>query len=318
MLSSQRGVLMASLIIGLIASRGGSQIAAQEKLEKAVEPMLWEIVGDTPSYLFGTIHITDSRCTTLHPEAQEAFENADMLYIETAPKDQFRQLSAITMADKKLEDVLSEELIERINKQLKDINGALSTDALPAFKVYAWAIVLPSLEAQMKNPTAEILDMKLVSMAQGAGMDIGGLEDPATQLTGMDALSAEEQIAFLVDSLDSMEDDDETEVDPEAELAELYLSGNVDKIEEFFTEEMQAGELEDALIEKIMTAMLYDRNKRIAKKIADAMKESPDTSFFFAAGTAHYVGDKSVQAYLKEMGIEVRRVESKEAVEIDD
>ena len=66
---------------------------------------------------------------------------------------------------------------------------------------------------------------------------------------------------------------------------------------------MQEGELGDELIEKIMAAMLYDRNKRIAKTIADALKESPDTSFFFAAGTAHYVGDKSVQAYLKEMGI---------------
>lgn len=313
---SQYGVLMASLILGLISGRSGAKVAAQDRLESVQAPMLWEIVGETPSYLFGTIHITDDRCTTLHPAAKEAFEKCDWLFVETAPKDQLNQLNAISLPDSKITDVLSDEMIARIDKQLADINVALSHNALPVFKIYAWAIVLPSLEAQLKNPNAEILDLKLVSSAQEAGMKIGGLEDPSTQLTGMDALTKQEQLAFLEDSLRSMEEGDEEGEDPEAELAELYLSGDVDKIESFFTEEMNEGDLDEALIEKIMDAMLHDRNERIAKTIVESMKESPDKSFFFAAGTAHFVGDKSVQRYLKEMGVEVRRVEVGEAAAI--
>lgn len=59
--------------------------------------------------------------------------------------------------------------------------------------------------------------------------------------------------------------------------------------------------------EKIKKALLQDRNKRMAKKIADTLAAHPDEQFFFAAGTAHYIGENSVQQYLEQLGIRATR-----------
>lgn len=304
-------VVATTLFFGLsISSHPNTGKAQDEKLTEVVAPMLWEISKDgSTSYLFGTIHITDKRCTTLHPLAQKAFELSDELYVETAPKDSFKQLNAITLGDdKKVSDVLSEEQIERINKQLADIVPNLDISVLPPLKVYAWPMVLPNIEAQMRDQSVQILDLKLVGMANEAEKNVGGLEEPSTQLSGMDALSHDEQVEFLEDALKSMEEADDEGEDPEAELAELYLAGDTEKMATFFVEEMKSGDLSDALAEKILKAMLYDRNQRMATKIDDLVSANPEKTYFFAAGTAHYLGDEAVQKYLKEKGYEIQRV----------
>ena len=49
------------------------------------ESTLWRIEknGTKPSWLFGTIHMTDPRVTALNPEARKAFDESDRLVIET-------------------------------------------------------------------------------------------------------------------------------------------------------------------------------------------------------------------------------------------
>ena len=314
----QRQIWQGLTLIMVFVVLGQTSLHGQEgdqgpKLEGVVQPLMWELDTDPPSYLFGTIHITDDRCTTLHPVVREAFDRCDTLFLETAPKDALRQLTAITLSDRGTKDVLSAEIIERIDRQLKDMGPGLTHRTQPPYKVYAWGLVLPSMEVQLKNPGVEFLDLKLASLAGQAGKDVEGLEDPKEQLTGMDALSDAEQLQFLESSLKSMEEADESGEKIEAEVAEFYLRGDTEELEEYFKSEMVEDGLDADLAKKIMNALLHERNERMAKKIAETLKDNPDQSFFFAAGAAHFIGDKSIQHYLESLGIRATRVEVPEA-----
>lgn len=307
-------VLVPTLWIAMQSPALSQQVAAPDKdepvarLERVQQPFLWKIPGEKPSYLFGTIHISDPRITTLHPTVERAFESADMLFIESAPEDQLKQLSAMMLKpDQRLEDLVSESMIKRIDKQLADISPVLSHNSLQV-QVWAWPLLLPSLEVQMRNGGEQILDMLLVERAQKAGKRVGGLEDPVVALSGMAQLKLEEQIEFLNDTLDSLEESDSEGEEIEAEIAELYLKGEMADIEKFFEDDFKNGKMREALVDKIIDAMLISRNKRMAETIANTLKKSPDKSFFFAAGTAHFVVGKTVQDFLKEQGIEVVKI----------
>lgn len=272
--------------------------------KKVLRPFMWKIEGkEKPSYLFGTIHVTDKRVLDMHPASRKAFRNADTLFVEMIPEDAMKQAKVMVYQDKKFVDMVDKETLDRVKAQLSKINEVYGDNVeLLNFKIWAWPLLLPNLEAQLKNPNREILDMTLVTKARDADKFCGSLEVAETQLDGFEELTQKEQIAFLKDSLASMEKESESK-DVEKELVDLYCLGDVKKLSDYFDAESEEGELSDEMTEKVMSAILYRRNKRMAAKIKSVMDANPDKSHFFAAGTAHFVGKKSVQDYLKELGI---------------
>ena len=50
-----------------------------DRIQPTENPYLWRIEGETPSYLFGTIHLPDPRVTTFHPEVVKAIRGADAI-----------------------------------------------------------------------------------------------------------------------------------------------------------------------------------------------------------------------------------------------
>ena len=89
-------------------------------------PFLWTIdasredAAAVKAHLFGTIHVPDKTITRLHPQAQQAWDDA------TAPrfeidfvKDSAAQTKAISLpADQKLEDLIPEPLVQRLELKL--------------------------------------------------------------------------------------------------------------------------------------------------------------------------------------------------------
>ena len=55
--------------------------------------------------------------------------------------------------------------------------------------------------------------------------------------------------------------------------------------------------------------MIEVRNKRMATKVIDLMNQNPDTPFFFAFGTFHFVGtNNTIVDYVKAAGFNVTRI----------
>jgi uncharacterized protein YbaP (TraB family) len=48
----------------------------------SANPLLWKVEGDTPVYVFGTIHFPDPRVLELDDRVSSSFEKSDILVLE--------------------------------------------------------------------------------------------------------------------------------------------------------------------------------------------------------------------------------------------
>lgn len=284
---------------------------------KVLKPFLWKLDTATPNYVFGTIHVADKRALTLHPTAEKAFAAADVLMceIDFSPMTTMKQTRALQMpATEALEDVLSEEMIARIDKRLQPfvgmfgMNSAKQARTALRFRAVAWPLLLPQLEAQTKFKSPP-LDMQLYQRAKAANKKVGGIEDASSQLNKLFDMTKTEQQEFVRASLDAMDEADKKGDDNLAITIDHYLRGDGKAFHAYFMKDLNAGGMPKALQKKFLEGLLYDRNKKMAAKIKELITAEPKKSHFFAVGTAHMLGkEKSVLNYLKADGIGAARV----------
>ena len=303
-----------SATLELPAAATGSSSTSEDLPTQIERPFLWKIELDSaaPQYLLGTIHVPDERVLELHPEIEKALAGADVLFVELAPADQAVQLQALTLPPgQTTSTTLGDELTQRIDTQLGSLRQGLSHRALPAFRIWAWPLILPNLEAQLSNEQREVLDLKLVTDATQRGASVRSLEDPRTQLSGFDQLEREDQIRFLEASLDAMEEEDREAENAMERLVNIYLKGDDRALEQEFRDEFFDDSLPRPLAERIFAAIMTSRNTAMAQTIDQALREHPDKSHVFAAGAGHFVVEPSVIAGLEKLGYRVTRVEGR-------
>ncbi len=291
---------------------GSDEAATEERPTEVERPFLWKFrsPAGTEQYLLGTIHVPDDRVLKLHERIDAALDRADSLFVEVAPADQPRQLAAITMADgRKGADLLGKALAARVDRQLGELRPGLSTASLPPFKIWAWPLILPNLEAQLSDEEQSVMDMMLVERAEQAKKRVASLEDPLGQLAGFDRLTREEQLQFLEVALDGMEEDDADDEDELGELVDVYLRGDGERLNEVFREEFFDDSLPRPLAEKVFAALMTDRNQTMADTIDQVVREQGKRVHVFAAGAGHYVVGPTVIELLEKKGYAIERVE---------
>jgi uncharacterized protein YbaP (TraB family) len=272
-------------------------------------PFLWVIEGDTPQYLLGTIHVPDKRVLSLHPAIDRALSKAERLYVELNPQDQLSQLQVLILPEGKLtSETLAPKTLERIDARLAAINPNWSHKVLPSFRTWAWPLILPSFMAQQRDPTSPVMDAKLIQVAEERKLPVESLENPKNQLKGFEALSQEEQILFLKLTLDNLEQESRAGESSLDRLINVYLKGDRESLQTLFMEEFENEEASKALNDKIMKAILFQRNEAMAQVIDAALQKAPDTTHLFAAGTAHFVVGPSVIDHLRRAGYKISRV----------
>ena len=273
----------------------------------APKPFLWKIEGAKPSYVFGTIHLSNPEVTKLTPATQKAFDSADALYTEV-PMDKANQLKAAgaLMGAESLSDVLPKDLYARADAELRRINPVLTLEPLGKLKIWALAITLVLIEEQLKNPGGQPLDAILYANAEGAGKQVGGIETFEEQVGVFDAFSKDEQIVMLRATLDDMERARKEGRSPLDEMRKAYLGGDLEKLDKLMNEWMTG--LDPKLLARFMDALLTKRNHGMAERISAKVKTAPDKSQFFAIGAAHLIGDEGVLKLLEKQGLKVTRV----------
>lgn len=77
---------------------------------------------------------------------------------------------------------------------------------------------------------------------------------------------------------------------------------------------------DSAVLQQIMNsfdeAVLIDRNKVMAKRVMELLENEPQTSFFFAFGVAHFVGNKSIVEIVKSRGFAVKNISPETAITV--
>lgn len=302
--SHARALIWTSLAGVVVAASAPAQTADVTPTER---PFLWMIGGETPSFLYGTVHLPDERVLALPEVVTAAFDASDAVYTEIPmnPSTMMASITAMQLPDgQTLSDVLPESLLTRAGAYLE--RRGLSIALFSRFKVPFFAAQLTLLDQIETLASHQPLDAVLYSNASTAGKDARALETLDEQLALFDAFDAEESAAMLEMTLDYLEELDTADRSPTAELVEIYLEGDAEalaaKMYEYF-------DPDDAFTQKFVDLAITQRNRRMAERIDEWLTTEPDRVHFFAVGALHYPMDVGLIELLRARGHEIERLD---------
>lgn len=266
--------------------------------------LLWEIKGagiSKPSYLYGTIHIIDTKDYFLPKGTMAAIDASDKVVFEINMAEMsdmsamMGMMNKVMMKDgKTLKDLITEEEYELVGNHFKKIGLPLFMleRMKPMFlTVFAYGDLDPS---GLKNGNTKSYEMEFMEMAKNAGKTVGGLETMDYQLNLFDEVPYEAQAKMLVDAIKSSDSGN----DEFQKMTDMYTSQNINAMVNSISEEgSDIAGYEDKL--------LNQRNKNWIPLIVEGAKKEPT---FFAVGAGHLGGPIGVIHLLRKAGMKVTPV----------
>ena len=291
-----------AVVPGNNAASAAEPVAAAATATTDADPALWVVKDeDTTIYLFGTVHVLKPGLGWFDEAVKEAFDKSDQLMLEIVlPDDQMEVANtmmplAIDQSGKTLSSRLDPE-------QLKAYEAAMASVGLPAaqfdkFEPWFPAVTLSILPlTKLGYDPEQGAEKQLTRLAKSAGKHVAGFETLGEQLGFFDALPETQQIAFLNSVVKDLD-----KLGPQLDkMVMLWAKGDPDGLATAMNESMAA-------TPELAKTLLWDRNARWAGQIKERM-DQPGT-VFVAVGAGHLAGQHSVQDYLKERGLTVKRVE---------
>ena len=265
------------------------------------DPALWVVKDkDTTIYLFGTVHVLKPGLSWFDEAVKTAFDKSDQLMLEMVLPDDPAQVGkemmplALDQSGKTLSSRLDPD-------QLAAYQAAMASVGLPAAQFDAFEPWFPAITLSMLPLTKlgydpeQGAEKQLTSMAKASGKPVAGFETFTEQLGFFDTLPETQQVAFLNSVVKDLD-----KLGPQLDkMVLLWAKGDPDGLATAMNESMAA-------TPELAKTLLWDRNARWADQIKARM-DKPGT-VFVAVGAGHLAGDKSVQDYLKERGLTVKRV----------
>jgi len=295
-------LLLPAILLAACAPMREPDAAPKTEATHVAHPGLWKLADeDTTIYLFGTIHVLPQNYVWESPTLTKAAAEANELVIETVIGKDPRAMATMLMAMGTAPDL--PPLAERVSPDKKaKLEALIARSQLP-----------PALLDGMKTWTAAMMlvaaSLTDLGLAPQSGVEeqlkgrfaandrpITGLEKPEQQLGYLNALSEEDQRAFLDTVLD---DPAEGRKEFDAMLG-AWARGDEKAIAKTF-------DSADEMTPRLRTVLLDQRNATWAAWLAERLAQ-PGT-ILVAVGAGHLAGKDSVQVKLGERGLKVTRVE---------
>lgn len=304
-----------------LAEALSSQALAAAQAEAAAVPnhegLFWKVHKDgvAPSYLYGTMHVTDPRILNMSSDLRRAIKAADIVVIETLDiLDPVKAQGTILMnpdltmfTDGSLVTTrMSDEDRLFFEQELQRRGIALAMVSRMKPWLLFGMLGVSECEMARKMSGTDVLDVKIVKRAQETGKDIQGLETMLEQISVMAALPIEFQTKGLIETLrmgDMMTDVMET-------MTQLYLDEQVALFKPLMTEvakNLDGADIDDAEYGAFEQKVIVDRNVRMAKRSAPILEKG---NALIAVGALHLPGKQGLIELLKNEGYQVTRVNS--------
>lgn len=274
--------------------------------------IFWKIErqGLAPSWLLGTMHVTDPRVLAMPEPARAAFADAATIVVESDEIADERKASAAILArpdltmfsdGRKITDLVDAEDAEALAEGLR--RRGLSLAAVGRMKPWMIAsfVALPACEIARKTAGAAFLDQKLARDALAGGKALKGLETLVEQISALDSLPLEPQVQGLVQTLklgDGLEDVIET-------MSELYLAGDTGMIMPMMRAAIPEGDDDAGAYADFEQRIIIDRNHVMAERAAPILAAG---NVFVAVGALHLGGKEGLVALLGRQGFTVTRI----------
>jgi uncharacterized protein YbaP (TraB family) len=269
--------------------------------------LLWKIEGASAeaSYLFGTIHITDTRVVTLAPEVDKAFAQSRRLAVEIETLN-----DPAIMADMAKEAVAQEggTLAGFPEEARADLNRAahsrgIPSEALNHFRQWFLLMMfaLPACEMQVAANPANTLDGSLIERAKAQGREVIGLETPDEQIS----LFKNVDPGLLTRNLVITARYDHLSADMFESMIKAYLDRDIARIEPLTK---PAANLTDAEYQdsQAFTRVLTDkRNETMTQRALPHLRKG---GVFIAVGALHLPGENGLVELFRKSGLTLTRV----------
>ncbi|MCB0705367.1 MAG: TraB/GumN family protein [Saprospiraceae bacterium] len=273
--------------------------------------LLWEISGNdlqTPSYLYGTIHMIGKEDFFLTDDTKTAFSACKRVTFEidlaemTGLFSQISLMMQMFMDDGlRLSDLLTEE-------EYQVVSDHFDEQGLPMFMLDRIKPLFLSAVADMDMGTMEPgnADSEMISyefefydMAKSRKMETAGLETAEYQISLFDSIPYSVQAHMLLESIQAAPA--EGGVDEMQMLVDLYKSQDIESMQHAFS----SSDSEYAPYEELL---LINRNLNWIPIMGKMMAEKPT---FFAVGAGHLGGEQGVVNLLRQKGYTLRPINSK-------
>ena len=287
-------------------------LVAAARTTENTEALLWKIdrPGVEPSYLFGTVHLSDSRVTALSDKVKAALHQSKQLAVEVADLSQEAVGKAMANAAASLVygdgHTLSEKLTAEEFKQVEVLlaKSGLPDELAPMLKPWLVNMLLAISDCERKRVAAGItvLDMKLEEEAKKESMSIVGLETIEQQLASLADIADSEQIEMLKAGLkfaDRTDDMLET-------MVQLYSKRQMGAAIPFQMALAAKVGTPASAYDGFQKSLLIDRNARMRDKIGPLVDKG---SAFVAVGALHLPGKTGIITLLREAGYVITAVE---------
>jgi len=276
-------------------------VAEAEASHGAGEPAVWTLSDeDTTIRLIGTVHLLRPDVEWRSAAIDAALGEADTLVFEadvSSPESAREMMGfvsehALFSDGRTLTSLLDKAEQAELQKALDYLGVPLG--ALQTFRPWYAAVNLSVLQMQKDgfDPSAGV-EQVLEKEAKAAGKDFAYLETIEEQLGRFAALPDEEQVDFLISSVESVEEG--------TEMLDLLVSewedGDVHGLGVLMSNPEMMGS------QAVYDALLKSRNQDWVPKI-EAMLDEPGT-VLVAVGAGHLAGADSVIAQLRAKGYEV-------------
>lgn len=305
MVNGKRGIvklaqsLRAAMVLALLGGLAGLPLPAAAA-ERYDHGLLWRIegAGAPASHVFGTVHLADPRVTRLPPAVARALDEARSLTLEAGvdPASMLGVAGRMVFTDgRDLPGVAGAELFGRAAKLTEGLG--LPEPMLRLFRPWAVAILL---SVPPQDPT-NVLDFVLERRASEQGKPIHQLETMDEQISVLEGLSQEDQVALLRQAVD------EHEHLPRriGRVVDAYLARDLAGLWRVSQEGVGAGAEERRLNEVFTRRLLHERNARMAERAEPRLRQG---GAFIAVGALHLYGGSGVLAELERRGWRVTRV----------
>jgi uncharacterized protein YbaP (TraB family) len=276
---------------------------SQKNTANKYPSLFWEISGNglkRPSYLFGTMHVSNKMVFHLSDSFYNAMKSVDAVALELNPDvwqgqmvrlDRLKQNYA-NFVNATGNDLLTENSF-RINKYDDELKAALSSEPAVVNN-----LLYRSYKAREDFEEDTFLDMYIFQTGKKMGKRSAGVEDfYETEKIVLQAYAdmATEKKKKKIDT------DGESMREITKKMQEAYRRGDLDLMDslDFMTDRS------DAFREKF----LYKRNEIQANSIDTIIKNSP---LFVGVGAAHLPGTRGVIELLRQKGYKLRPIKMRE------
>ncbi|MBM2830190.1 MAG: hypothetical protein HW411_980 [Gammaproteobacteria bacterium] len=267
-----------------------------EESLKYADALLWKISKDgyEPSYIFGTIHVSDSRIADLPELVSSKLNASDVFVMEALPEpEEALKLSQMMFFDdgRTLKDFIDDKLFDRTAEILSAYQ--LPPESVTFMQPWA-AFLVMNYPAEQGMP----LDLQLLNTAEQNGAKVQGLESLSEQGDVFSSMDIQTQIQFLLDTVCNYE----TISKDFEKMKSFYLARDLQGL---FDYSNQYSFSDEQIYKDFIRKLLTDRNHIMVDRMQSVLEAG---NAFIAIGAMHLPGHEGVLALLGRKGYRITSI----------